>query len=198
MNAPTDVKLNFEAANILILEQSQHSLEIFLQILYGFGARNCHRSTTIDEAMNIVRRRTLDLIIVDPNLKEGDGLQFVRWLRHSGLDPNRSAPVLAASANATNVAVARARDAGASFFLSKPVTPAILMDRIMRVLRDNRAFIVSENYSGPDRRFKHEGPPPGVQPRRSTDVNTRLGDAKEPNMSQDEIDSLMKPQRITL
>ncbi len=194
----TDIRLNFETANILILEQSLHSLEVLLQIFRGFGARDCNKATSIEEATDIVRRKTLDLILVDPTLKEGSGLEFVRWLRGSGLDPNRSAPVIVASTSATNIAVAQARDAGASFFLIKPVTPAILMDRILRVVRDNRAFLVADGYAGPDRRFKFEGPPPGVAPRRASDLNTKLGEAKEPNMSQADIDSLMKPQRVVL
>jgi DNA-binding response OmpR family regulator len=191
-------KLNFEAVSVLLLEQSLHGLEVLLQMFYGFGARNCHKSTSIEDAASIVQRKTLDLIVVDPNLKEGDGLEFVRWLRNSGIDPNRSAPALILSANGTSASVRLARDAGASFFLVKPVTPAALMDRIVRVLRDKRAFIIADAYAGPDRRFKFEGPPPGVAPRRSTDLKSTLGDAKEPNLSQDELDSMFKPQKVSL
>jgi DNA-binding response OmpR family regulator len=191
-------KLNFEGVSVLILEQSQHSLEIALQMFYGFGARNCHKSTAIEEAMAIVDRRTLDLVVVDPNLKEGDGLDFVRRLRTSDDPANRTAAVFVTSANGTLAAVHAARDAGTSFFLVKPVTPAVLMDRILRVTRDKRAFIVCDSYAGPDRRFKMEGPPPGCAPRRSTDIITRLGDATQPNLSQDELDSMFKPQKVNL
>lgn len=191
-------KLNFEHVQILLLEQSPHGLEILSQMFLGFGARNCHRCAAIEDATAIVHRATLDLIVIDPNLKEGDGLEFVRWLRNSGIDPNRFAPVLVLSANGANFAVARARDAGASFFLVKPVTPATLLERIGRVLRDKRAFIVADTYAGPDRRFKFEGPPAGMPPRRSTDLKSKLGDAKEPNLSQEELDSMFKPQKVTL
>lgn len=194
----TNTKLNFESVNILLLEQSVHALEIMQQMLFGFGARNFDRTVTIDEAKTVVGRKTLDLITVDPNLKEGDGLAFVRWLRKSGLEPNRFAPLMVLSANGSNMSVMRARDAGASFFIVKPITPAILMDRILRVIRDKRPFVVADNYAGPDRRFKFEGPPVGEAPRRSTDLDVKIGEAREPNLSQDELDSLFKPQKVSL
>lgn len=194
----TSEKFNFEGVCVLLLEQSEHSLEILLQMFYGFGARNCHKCTTIGDAKYAAERQTLDLVVVDPNLKEGDGLGFVRWLRGSEALANRSTPVLVASANGTVSSVRTARDAGASFFIVKPMKPAVLMDRIMRVTRDRRSFVVSDAYQGPDRRFKMEGPPPGSAPRRSTDITTRLGDASEPNLSQDDINSLFKPQKVVL
>jgi CheY-like chemotaxis protein len=200
MNGALDPKtrINLEAAGVLLLEQSQHGLEVLTQIFLGFGVRQCYRSTTVEEAMEIVERRDLDLIVVDPNLKGDDGHGFVEWLRKAGRDPNRSAPVIVVSTNATKSAIARARDVGASFFVSKPLTPAVLIDRIVRVTRDKRAFIVCDTYSGPDRRFKFEGPPPGVAPRRSTDLNASIGEAKGPGMSQSDINAILKPQKVSL
>ena len=191
-------RFNFEGVCVLLLEQSEHTLEILLQMFYGFGARNCHKCTSVSEAKYAAERQTLDLIVMDPNLQEGDGLNFLRWLRGSESLANRTTPVLVASANGTVASVRAARDAGASFFIVKPMTPMVLMDRIMRVARDRRSFVVSDAYQGPDRRFKMEGPPPGIGPRRSTDITSRLGDATEPNLSQDDINSLFKPQKIVL
>ncbi len=38
--------------------------------------------------------------------------------------------------------------------------------------------------------------PPGVVGRRATDLSIEIGAATEPNMSQDEIDSLIKPMLV--
>jgi CheY-like chemotaxis protein len=51
---------------------------------------------------------------------------------------------------------------------------------------------------GPDRRFKAFGPPIGTKGRRHDDLNAKIGAAVEPNMSQNEIDLLMKPTRVKL
>ena len=59
------------------------------------------------------------------------------------------------------------------------------------------AFVETPAYAGPDRRFKSLGPPGGIG-RRSTDLSAEIGDASEPNLSQVEIDSFMKPVRMSL
>jgi DNA-binding response OmpR family regulator len=191
-------KLNFETASILILEQSQNSMDVMSQIFMGFGARSCHRAFTIEEATKIVRRTTVDLIVADPNLRDEDGFSFIRWLRRSDLEPNRTTPVVVVSANSSSVSIKRARDSGATFYLAKPISPKTLLDRVMWVLRDNRQFVITDTFAGPDRRFRLEGPPPGVAPRRKTDITSRLSQTAESNMSQNEIDSLLKPQKVSL
>jgi DNA-binding response OmpR family regulator len=190
--------VDLEPASIMLIEQSQHGVEILAQMLLGFGARNCHRCTTIEGAKAVVHRATLDLIVADPRLQDGDGHDFVQWLRKSGLDPNSTTPVILLSADGSRSAVERARDAGANYFLVKPVTPRVLIDRILHVQNDKRAFVVCDTYAGPDRRFKFEGPPPGVAPRRSTDIRTRLNAGGGPNLSQDDIDALLRPQKVSL
>jgi hypothetical protein len=42
------------------------------------------------------------------------------------------------------------------------------------------------------------GPPLGMKGRRKDDLSTHVGAAKDPNMDQDEIDMLLKPQRAAL
>lgn len=189
-------RINFESAIVLLIERSHHSANLLQQIFFGFGALDCLRATSSEEARKIVKRRPVDLIVVDPTI-EG-GYEFITWLRRSDLEPNRGAPVIAVSANGAKSGILKARNSGASFFITKPLTPATLLDRILWVVKDNRPFVVAQAYAGPDRRFNLNDPPPGIGARRSTDVDTQLEDAAEPNMSQAEIDSLLKPQKVSL
>jgi DNA-binding response OmpR family regulator len=183
---------------VLLLEQGEHGLEILVQMFYALGVRNCHKCTSIIDAQRVVARYTVDLIVADPNLHDGDGHRFVRALRASAPDPNRTAPVILISANGSRMAVERARDCGANYFLVKPVTPRVLIERILHVQNDRRPFIVCDSYDGPDRRFRFEGPPPGVAPRRCTDIKTKLTDTGGPNLSQADIDALVRPQRVLI
>ncbi len=191
-------KLNFESASILLVDSSTHSLDVLAQILMGFGVRKSERAMDIDTAKERVRRSSLDLVVIDPAMKDGDGHGFIRWLRREAAEPNRSVPVIVVSSNGTLRSISRSRDAGANFFVTKPLTPQKLLDRVLWVIRDRRSFYESENYCGPDRRFKFEGPLPGRGPLRATDSKGDLGDAVEPNMSQSEIDSLLVPQKVQL
>ena len=90
------------------------------------------------------------------------------------------------------------RDAGSNYVVAKPITPKVLLERIFWVAREERAFIECDSYIGPDRRFKHEGPPPGTDGRRKDDLPAEVGDAQTPNMSDDEIANLMRPAKVQI
>jgi DNA-binding response OmpR family regulator len=94
--------------------------------------------------------------------------------------------------------VRQARDAGANLVVAKPLSPDVLLRRITWVARESRQFIVAPGYVGPDRRFRNDGPPVGTNGRRSDDLSLEVPDAVMPNMSQNEVDVLFKPRRVSL
>lgn len=188
-------EFNLKRASVLLVDRSVQQLDILEQILKGFGARRVRRCADLDEATETVRSTPLHLMLVDACPPDGDGVKFIRWLREEGGETNASCPVLMMSAQATLTAVSKARDAGANLVLAKPVEPSAMLQRILRVAQDTRPFIQCPTYRGPDRRVRREGPPAGMPGRRSGDVNTRLTASDGPNMSQNEIDSLLIPQR---
>ncbi|GAM96588.1 chemotaxis protein CheYIII [alpha proteobacterium U9-1i] len=200
MLAPAELnsKVNLEKACILLIERGQHNLDILSQIVKGFGAGNLVRCLSAQEAKDTLVRKPVDLVIAEPNLEGEDGLELVRWLRASPLEPNRFTSVALIMGHTSVGRIEAARDCGANVVIAKPLKPAVLLSRILRIARDERAFVETANYIGPDRRFKFEGPPMGVAGRRSTDLNSPIGDASEPNLSQDDIDAFMRPQRIQL
>ena len=87
-------------------------------------------------------------------------------------------------------------DAGASFVVRKPVAPMVMMQRILWLLNDQRKFVTSPGYCGPDRRVKALGPPVGMKGRRHDDLSAEVGAASTPNLGQDEIDALFKPKAV--
>lgn len=192
-----NARINLSKASVLLIDGSQHSLDVMAQIVKGFGVAEVHRCVNIEEAEKHVRGKTFDLIVIDPNIGDGVGYEFLHGLRHSG-GANAFVTVILASGHARATDVARARDTGANFFVTKPLTPNVLLQRIMFVARDKRPFVEVGKYIGPDRRFKFEGPPTGSDGRRESDLQAPLGSADEPNMSQNEIDTLIKPQRVLI
>jgi hypothetical protein len=65
--------------------------------------------------------------------------------------------------------IQKARDCGANFVVAKPITPRLLLERILWVAQEARPYIELDGYVGPDRRFHNLGPPggPGTGRRRS-------------------------------
>lgn len=93
--------------------------------------------------------------------------------------------------------VQNARDCGAHYIVKKPLTPVVMLERILWIARESRPFIECDVYVGPERRHKNEGPPNGV-PRRRDDLPPEVGDAQEPNLSQDQVDNLFSSRKVTL
>ncbi len=191
-------KINLERATVLLMEASSQGMDILVQVLNGFGVRTPLRAMSGASAMEMVKSHLLDLIIVDSQLSDMDGYEFVKWLRTSKIEPNCAAPVIFMSGHTQVSNVTKGRDCGASFLVAKPIVPRVLLDRVIWVARENRVFIECTTYSGPDRRFKFAGPPPGTEGRRHDDLPLEVGTASTPNMSQDAIDSLLQPQKAQL
>jgi DNA-binding response OmpR family regulator len=193
-----NVRINLAKACVLLIDSSQHSLDMMVQIMKGFGVAEVHRCLGIKEAERMIRSKTFDMLVIDPNVSDGDGYAFLSELRHSGGGANAFVPVILVSGHVHATDVARARDTGANYFVAKPITPNVLLQRIMFVSRDKRPFVEVGKYIGPDRRFKFEGPPVGSDGRRDNDLKAPLGSADEPNLSQNEIDTMIKPQRVMI
>jgi DNA-binding response OmpR family regulator len=191
-------RMNLSKASVLLFEPNGQNMQIFTQVLLGFGARTFLRCQNADQAKAAVDKTSVDLMIVEGQSPEGDpeGFDFVHWLRRSDLEPNAFTPVIITSAHTSKSNVSRARDCGAHFIISKPIVPNILFERILWVARTNRAFVNAGSYLGPDRRFRNDGPPEGIEGRRATDLK---GVSNRPDSSsKQETDNPMPSKQVAI
>jgi DNA-binding response OmpR family regulator len=200
MTADLDLsnRINLRRANALVVDSNPQSLDLMRQILSGFSMRMIHTVETAQEARRIFSCEGLELIVIDPLFVDDSGFDFIRWARRDESSSNRCIAIIAALGHQTLGNVRAARDAGANMVVAKPLSPEIILKRISWIARENRPFIVSPGYAGPDRRFKNEGPPPGMDGRRADDLSAIVPTAKAPNMSQSEVDNLFKPRKVAL
>ncbi len=122
-----------------------------------------------DETQRLLRERTFDLVISATNMAGVDGYELVKWLRRGALEANRYLAVILVSGHTPPSQVFKGRDAGANFTIAKPITPKIVLERILWAAKEDRQFIECEAYLGPDRRFENDGPPAGAKGRRRED-----------------------------
>jgi PleD family two-component response regulator len=162
-------RINLEKVDVLIVDDSVASLNLLVQVMLGFGIKNLARADSAKAAQALLRDRTFDLIISATNMAGVDGYELVKWLRRGALEANRYLPVILVSGHTPPSQVFKGRDAGANFTIAKPITPKIVLERILWAAKEDRQFIECDSYLGPDRRFKNNGPPPGAQGRRRED-----------------------------
>ena len=189
---------NFTGSKALVVDSDQHAGELVANMLKGFGISADYVVKTAEEAKSVLEsQKTIDMVICDSVLSDSLGTDFVRGLRQSGEQSRKFMPVIVLTGHTERNNVLAARDSGANNVIRKPVSPAALFDRLTWAVKNGRVFVEAQGYVGPDRRFRNLGPQNG-EGLRSTDLPATVGEASEPNLSQNEIDSFMKPTKISI
>jgi two-component system chemotaxis response regulator CheY len=81
------------------------------------------------EALEKLLRQPVDLLIVDINMPKMDGFTFLKTLRREP-GPIAGIPALIISTESAPQDFAAAREAGANFYLVKPIQPDVLLAHV--------------------------------------------------------------------
>jgi CheY-like chemotaxis protein len=165
-------RINLSSASVLVVDDNMQAVELLCGVLDGFGMRKFKRAISFEEAKEACTETAFDLILTDAQMPGVDGYEFIRWLRRSSDEQVRLTPAIIVTAHTRRSQVTKARDCGANFIIAKPITPKIILERIIWVAQSTRLFVETETYIGPDRRFRKAAPPSEYG------VGRRSGDAE--------------------
>jgi CheY-like chemotaxis protein len=118
--------------SVLLVEDHPMNRKLFRDIL-GFEFEVVEAESA-EEAQELLRSVTPDLILMDMQLPGMDGLSLVRLLK---ADPVRAdIPIVAVSAHAMSHTIEMARAAGCVDYITKPITddPFAFLERVGRAL----------------------------------------------------------------
>lgn len=184
----TGARLDLRKARVLIVDDNATSLELITQIMAGFRAHLLKPCRSAEEARVMIATERFDLILIDFEMPGEDGPSLVQHIRSDPKQPNHTAPIVMLNGSTSLHTVTRARDVGANMVVKKPVAPTILLNRIEWIARNNRDFVGSSDYCGPDRRFRNVPRTQDAEERRA-DAAALVADPTRV-MSQDEVSSL--------
>lgn len=166
----SDEAVNLSDIGFLVADPSELYRDIFRQLLYGFGARSVLEASNSAAARRLMAQENIDFLICAADLPgAGGGIGLVRSVRLDREHRLRSIPMMITMGTARRISVGEARDSGANFVLTKPVSPVVLYDRINWIARHPRPYWDSPDYYGPDRRFHILDDGVGVPRRRMKD-----------------------------
>ena len=97
--------------------------------------RTVRRAERLREAENVLARERFDLLILDVNLPDGNGVELLRRLRERGDDT----PVILLTANDLELDEVTGLEAGANDYITKPFSLAVLRARVAAQLRRGAA-----------------------------------------------------------
>jgi CheY-like chemotaxis protein len=185
---------NLQRTSIMLADADHMGQSIMGQMLNGFGARNVTRCDDIAEIRRTLGTHTFDLIILDPASFGPAGYELTGWIRRAQQSPNRHVSVLIATGHTETARVGQLRDSGANFVVSKPLSAAVLLERVLWLSREKRPYVETPTYVGPDRRWHDASLPEGMEGRRVRDKEMAARIAAGGEMNQADIDSIMSTQ----
>lgn len=142
----------FASLSVLVVEDSEHMMRLLKAMLRAFGIGYIDSATDAKQALQIMRVRVPDILIVDWMMEGMTGIELTKHIRLSDASPNPFMPILMVTAHAEKELVIEARDAGVTEFLVKPIAAAALAQRLSTILDQPRPFVRTAAYFGPDRR----------------------------------------------
>lgn len=122
------------AYNILIVDDSLTSRTFIRRALEmaGLPLSQIHQATNGLEALDLLQREWVDLVLTDINMPDMNGDELVRRMRATDL--LKSIPVVIVSTDCSERRMAEMAAAGVQAYLTKPVTPEDLKATVERLL----------------------------------------------------------------
>lgn len=122
-----DSKIN--QATIMLVEDEPTSIALLAEILHDHFELVVARC--LEEAMAQFSPQ-VDIVVLDLNLPDGSGIEFVQWLQDE--QAIEQPPVVVVSAQANNDSVVSAFEHGAMDYVVKPIHPVILLSKLKTML----------------------------------------------------------------
>jgi CheY-like chemotaxis protein len=147
----------FERLTVLVVDDSPYMLRLLSGLLGALGVGEIVTAADGEEAWSKFLKHRPDVVLTDAAMKPTDGFALTRKLRTIDSRELGTVPIIMVSAHSELSAVERARDAGITDFICKPVSARALYERLVDVINRPREFVESTSFTGPDRRRRDAG-----------------------------------------
>jgi DNA-binding response OmpR family regulator len=160
-------RYNFSEARFLIMDSNRAAGRMVASIVSGFGAGGSYILYDPHEAKLLIETGMVDAAVMTLGRQAEEMLEMIRSVRANASCFSRYIPIIVLTGQARLDHVARARDAGASFVVRRPISPQVLFARLIWSKQISRGFIDAPLYAGPDRRFRAAAAPSGRERRKA-------------------------------
>ncbi|MGA0531854.1 response regulator [Hansschlegelia sp. KR7-227] len=146
------IRVDFTKLRLLVVDDNAYMRRIVRTLLHGFGAREVYEAENGAVGLELFGAQLPDVVIVDWLMPKMDGVEMTRAIRRPESAANPYVPIIMLTGHSEKSRVLRARDAGVTEFLCKPISAKALHQRLLNCVLNPRPFIRTRDYFGPDRR----------------------------------------------
>ncbi len=143
---------NYRDLNVLIVDDNRLMRNLVRTVLFAFGVQDVMEAADGAAALKALQSFSADVVITDWEMEPLDGLDLTRIIRTADDSPNPFVPIIMLTGHTEIDRVHDARDAGVTEFLAKPVSSAMVYQRLVKIVENPRRFIRAGGFAGPDRR----------------------------------------------
>jgi len=166
------VHIDFNKLRFLVVDDNLHMRRILRTLLHGFGARDVIEAEDGACALEAFSTGNPDIVFLDWEMPIFNGLELIQIIRQPSAHSNPFVPIIMLTGHTERTRVTRARDAGITEFLAKPISAKGLYQRVFSVVAHPRPFIKTATYFGPERRRTTNANYAGPERRRAGAADT--------------------------
>ncbi len=148
--------MKLEKLTVLVIEDTSPMRELLRSVLEAIGVGNVYTASDGEQGLNILQNQSIDIVLVDWEMPNLSGVDFVRNVRRNSMISDRHLPIIMCSGYAARERILEARDAGITEYMIKPFRAEDIAKRLEAVIKRPRDFIESGDFAGPDRRRKKD------------------------------------------
>ena len=123
-----------QGLDILIADGNAYMRRLTRTMLINLGAKSVMEAADGLAALEEIRDRDPDVMLLDWDMPVLNGMEVVRIVRSPGVFPRPNMPIIMLTDRAHHSAVTEAMRAGVHEFLIKPTSPKALRDRLMSIV----------------------------------------------------------------
>ncbi|MES1990742.1 MAG: response regulator [Pseudomonadota bacterium] len=140
----------FETLTVLVVDDSSHMRHLMLGLLRALGVGEVVLANDGEDAWAKFITHKPDVVITDAAMAPTDGFALAKRLRENDAPACNRVPIIMISAHTEISAIKKARDAGITEFVCKPLVPRTLYERLIAVInRKQEAALVADVPAAP-------------------------------------------------
>ncbi len=143
---------NYGRLKLLFVDDAAHTRLMLREMLRNTKWSHAEYADCVAAAFDAIRANPPDIVFTDWNMPGQNGLDLIHDIRERLDSPDPLLPVILLTAAGDAEHVMSASKAGASGFLVKPISMSRIIEGVTKVVTQQRPFVVSPRYKGPDRR----------------------------------------------
>lgn len=124
---------DFSHVKVLVVEDNLTNQKLITKIL-EYWSCSCIVANNGKEALEVIRHKSFDLVLMDLHMPEMDGYTTTTKIRSFADNPNQNIPIIALTAAALSDEKSRVFEVGMNEFLTKPFSPKQLRDLFIKYI----------------------------------------------------------------